>query len=122
MLGPLMAVQSLMVGAAVAVLAAHWLAEGAVDGLLWLLAGTSVAHLAAAATETTLPHGTAHAHLAARELTHGRYAAYFWPAAALVAVSAFAPLIGLAAAPLALIGLLLYEHAYVQAGQSVPLA
>ena len=31
-------------------------------------------------------------------------------------------LVGLAAAPLALIGLLLYEHAYVQAGQAVPLA
>ena len=122
LLGPQMVVQSVMVGAAVAVLAAHWLAEGAHDGLLWLLAGTSVAHLAAVAAETTLPHATAHAHLAAHELTHGRYAAYFWPAAALVAVAAFAPVIGLAAAPLALIGLLLYEHAYVQAGQAVPLA
>jgi hypothetical protein len=29
---------------------------------------------------------------------------------------------GVIGAPLALIGLLLYEHAYVQAGQSVPLA
>jgi hypothetical protein len=29
---------------------------------------------------------------------------------------------GLAASPLALIGMMLYEHAYVQAGQSVPLA
>ena len=47
---------------------------------------------------------------------------FFWAAAALVSVSVFAPLVGLAAAPLALIGLLLYEHAYVQAGQSVPLA
>ena len=30
--------------------------------------------------------------------------------------------IGVAAAPLALIGLMLFENAYVQAGQSVPLA
>ena len=29
---------------------------------------------------------------------------------------------GAAAAPLALIGMMLFEHAYVQAGQSVPLA
>jgi hypothetical protein len=37
-------------------------------------------------------------------------------------VSIFAPALGLASLPFALIGLLLYEHAYVQAGQSVPLA
>jgi len=30
--------------------------------------------------------------------------------------------IGVAGAPLALIGLMLFENAYVQAGQSVPLA
>jgi len=30
--------------------------------------------------------------------------------------------IGIGGAPLALIGLMLFEHAYVQAGQSVPLA
>jgi hypothetical protein len=30
--------------------------------------------------------------------------------------------LGVAGAPLALIGLMLYENAYVQAGQSVPLA
>jgi hypothetical protein len=30
--------------------------------------------------------------------------------------------IGIGGAPLALIGMMLYEHAYVQAGQSVPLA
>jgi hypothetical protein len=30
--------------------------------------------------------------------------------------------IGVAGAPMALIGLMLYENAYVQAGQSVPLA
>ncbi len=122
LLGPHMVVQAVMVGAAVGVLASHWLAPGATDGLLWLLAGTSLAHLAGAAAETTLPHATAHAHLAASELTRGRYAGFFWLAAALVAVSVFAPLVGFAAAPLALIGLLLYEHAYVQAGQAVPLA
>jgi hypothetical protein len=33
-----------------------------------------------------------------------------------------APTMGIAGAPLALMGLMLYENAYVQAGQSVPLA
>ena len=122
LLAPHMVAQAVMVGAAVSALAAHWVAESAVDGLLWLLAGTSLAHLAATLAETTLTHTSAHAHLAIRELTRGRYALYFWAAAALVAVAVFAPLIGLAAAPLALIGLLLYEHGYVQAGQAVPLA
>ncbi len=43
-------------------------------------------------------------------------------AVALVALGAAAPLLGPAASALALAGLLLHEHAYVQAGQSVPLA
>ena len=46
----------------------------------------------------------------------------FWAGAVLVAVAAFAPLIGIVAVPFALVGMLAYEHAYVQAGQSVPLA
>jgi hypothetical protein len=55
-------------------------------------------------------------------MTRGRYARYFWPGLAAVAASAAAPWISVAAVPLALIGLLAHEHAYVQAGQSVPLA
>ncbi len=43
-------------------------------------------------------------------------------ASLLVAAALFAPLIGVVAVPLALLGLLAHEHAYVQAGQSVPLA
>ncbi len=39
-----------------------------------------------------------------------------------VAVAIAAPWIGVVAVPFALIGLLAHEHAYVQAGQSVPLA
>jgi hypothetical protein len=41
---------------------------------------------------------------------------------ALGAVAIAAPWLGALVAPLALAGLLAYEHAYVQAGQSVPLA
>jgi hypothetical protein len=39
-----------------------------------------------------------------------------------VAVAIAAPWLGAAAAPFALAGLLAHEHAYVQAGQAVPLA
>ena len=52
----------------------------------------------------------------------GRFARFFWAGIAGVAVAVAAPWIGVAAAPLALAGLLAHEHAYVQAGQSVPLA
>jgi hypothetical protein len=72
--------------------------------------------------EVTLAHPTAHAALAVREMTRGRFAAFFWAGAALTLAAVFAPLLGVAAAPLALTGLALHEHAYVQAGQAVPLA
>ena len=72
--------------------------------------------------ETTLTHTTAHAALATREMTRGRFARHFWIGVLLVAVAAAAPWIGPIAGPFGLIGLLAYEHAYVQAGQSVPLA
>jgi hypothetical protein len=55
-------------------------------------------------------------------MTRGRYRDYFWTSLALSLAAVSAPWLGLAAIPLALMGLLLYEHAYVQAGQSVPLA
>jgi hypothetical protein len=87
-----------------------------------VLAGAAAAHLALVAGEVTLPHVTAHAHLATEEMVRGRFARFFWPGTVLVAAAVAAPWIGVAAAPLALAGLLAYEHAYVQAGQCVPLA
>jgi hypothetical protein len=55
-------------------------------------------------------------------MTRGRYAGFFWTGLVLAAAAVAAPWIGVAATPLALLGLLAHEHAYVQAGQSVPLA
>ncbi|HEU4480629.1 MAG TPA: 4Fe-4S ferredoxin, partial [Actinomycetota bacterium] len=72
--------------------------------------------------EHTLSTPTAHAHLAAWEMTHGRYRSFFWAGIVLVGVGLLAPLIGAWAAVPALLGLLAHEHAYVQAGQAVPLA
>jgi Fe-S-cluster-containing dehydrogenase component/formate-dependent nitrite reductase membrane component NrfD len=122
LLPPHLLVQAVLLGAAVLLPFAHWLAEDAIGPLEWLLAGTALAHLVMVAGEITLTHPTAHAHLAVRELTRGRYARFFWAGALLVAAAVFAPVIGVAAVPLALLGLLAYEHAHVQAGQSVPLA
>ena len=87
-----------------------------------VLAAAAAVHAALVTGEVTLPHRTAHAHLATEEMVRGRFARFFWPGIAGVAIAVAAPWIGVAATTLALAGLLAYEHAYVQAGQSVPLA
>ncbi|HEY6232448.1 MAG TPA: 4Fe-4S dicluster domain-containing protein [Pyrinomonadaceae bacterium] len=100
--------------------------------LTWILAISSLLHLLMIWGEVSLTHSTAHARLAIWEMVHGRFKTDFWigtvlsllglliPALALYGVVNLS--LALAGAPLALIGLMLYEHAYVQAGQSVPLA
>ncbi|HCK59667.1 MAG TPA: ferredoxin, partial [Gemmatimonadetes bacterium] len=66
---------------------------------------------------------TAHAKLAARAMTRGAYAHLFWVAMPLGLVAlAFATSTPLISAGAALVSLFMYEHAFVQAGQSVPLA
>jgi formate-dependent nitrite reductase membrane component NrfD len=122
LLPPHFLVQALLAGSAALVPVAAALEPAALPGLLWLLSGSSSVHLLMVAGETTVTHGTAHAHLALRELTTGRYGAYFWTGALLVAIAVAAPWIGPAAGASALVGLLAFEHAYVQAGQAVPLA
>ncbi len=109
-------VQAALAGAAVV------LVLGAPPEAEWVLAAAALAHLLLAAGEATIGHPTAHARLAAHELTHGRNAPWFWAGLALVAAALAAPWLGAVAAAPALVGLLAYEHAYVQAGQSVPLA
>ncbi len=100
--------------------------------LLWALAISSLIHLLMVWGEVSVTHATTHARLAIWEMTKGRYQADFWFGIALSTVGALLPLLvvlgylnpplGIAGAPMALIGMMLYENAYVQAGQSVPLA
>jgi Fe-S-cluster-containing dehydrogenase component len=88
----------------------------------WVVAGSAALHVLLVLLEHAQVHTTAHARLAARDMTHGRYAGFFWPGLALMAAGVLAPWLGAPAAAAAMAGLLAYEHAYVQAGQSVPLA
>ncbi len=119
LLPPHLAVQAVLAGSA----ALLPFAEGEAAGiLLRALAASSLLHLACVWGESTLTHVTAHARLAAWEMIRGRFRSFFWAGIVLVAAAVAAPWIGLAAAPLALAGLLAFEHAYVQAGQAVPLA
>ncbi len=99
---------------------------------LWVLAVTSLLHVLMIWGEVSLTHPTAHARLAVWEIVHGRYQSEFWIGILLSIFGGLLPwlaifgyvdtAIGIGGAPLALIGLMLFEHAYVQAGQSVPLA
>jgi hypothetical protein len=115
-------VQAALAGAAALALATGSRDPAAGEPLLWVLAASALAHLLLVAGEATLPHPTAHARLAAWEMTAGRYRGWFRTGIGLTAVAVAAPWVGPAAAAAALAGLFAHEHAYVQAGQAVPLA
>lgn len=115
-------VQAALLGAAALALLAPRMHASAAPALHAVVAFAAGIHLLLVLGEHTLTHTTAHAKLAAREMTRGRYAAFFIVSVALVAAGVLTPWIGPFGAVAAAIGLLAYEHAYVQAGQSVPLA
>jgi Ni/Fe-hydrogenase subunit HybB-like protein len=100
--------------------------------LTWVLTISSLLHLLMIWGEVSLTHPTAHARLAIWEMVRGRYRNDFWMGTilsltgglipSLALFGALSPTIAVAGAPFAVMGLMLYENAYVQAGQSVPLA
>jgi Fe-S-cluster-containing dehydrogenase component/formate-dependent nitrite reductase membrane component NrfD len=129
LLPPHMVVQTSLAGSGASLPLALGVAPSAVEPLLWMLFASVALHLFFLLGEITLPHATAHARLAAWEMTSGRYRSYslvgaLLSIAALSApwVGASAPASGAIAGVVALCGLLAHEHAYVQAGQAVPLA
>jgi Fe-S-cluster-containing dehydrogenase component/formate-dependent nitrite reductase membrane component NrfD len=103
-----------------------------VIALVWTLGVSSLLHLLMIWGEVSLTHPTAHARLAIWEMVRGRYRNDFWMGTIVSLLGGLLPwlaisgvvnfTVGVAGAPMALIGLMLYENAYVQAGQSVPLA
>ncbi len=122
LLPPHLFVQAVLAGSGALLPFAVWLEPSAVAPLLWALAASCLVHLLMVWGEVTLAHPTAHARLAVWEMTRGRYRSYFWAGILLTLGGLLAPWLGLWAVPLALAGLLMHEHAYVQAGQAVPLA
>ena len=115
-------VQAGAAGSAALPLAAAWWQPSAAGWLEWVLLGTCAAHVLLVLGEAGIGHPTEHARLAVREMTRGGLAPVFWAGFCLVAAGMAAPVAGAWVAPLALAGLAAYEHAYVQAGQRVPLA
>jgi Fe-S-cluster-containing dehydrogenase component/formate-dependent nitrite reductase membrane component NrfD len=144
LLPPHLFVQALLLGSAVLLLLFVWLKgtyapDGMIDSLrpeilnlLWVMAVSSLLHLLMIWGEVSLTHPTAHARLAIWEMVRGRYKSDFWMGIVLSFLGGLLPCLalfgyistplGVGGAPMALIGLMLYENAYVQAGQSVPLA
>ena len=124
LLPPHLAIQAVLAGSAALAPFAS-IDDGSRPLLLWTSLGAAAAHLLCVAGEVTLTHATAHARLAVWEMTHGRYRVWFWAGVTLMVVPLLAaPLVGvgLGSAALLLAGLFAHEHAYVQAGQAVPLA
>jgi formate-dependent nitrite reductase membrane component NrfD len=122
LLKPHFLVQTVLAGAATLAVTAAALEREAMDLLLWITAAASLAHLLLLAGEVAWSHPTEHARLAVREMTAGSYRGFFRAGALLAAVGLLGPWVGVPAALSALAGLLAYEHAHVQAAQSVPLA
>lgn len=144
LLPPHLLVQAMLLGSAILLPVAVWFqgvrtADGllavtpaTLSALLWIFASTSLIHLLMVWGETSLTHSTAHTRLAVWELLHGRYKSDFWFGLALSGLGGLLPWLvifdyinlslGVGGAPMALIGMMLFENAYVQAGQSVPLA
>ena len=112
---------SLASGAAILVLPAALTLPRGVWPLAIVVGAACAAHLVLALAEVATPRPTAHGRLAVRELTRGRGAVLFWFGNAGVALAMLSPLLPPLAA-LAPIGLLGYDHAYLEAGQSVRLA
>jgi Ni/Fe-hydrogenase subunit HybB-like protein len=122
LLPPHLLVQAVLAGAAALLPVAAAVQPGAVRPLSLVLAAASAVHLLMVAGELSLTHGTAHARAATHELVDGRFRMWFRGGMALTIVGALAPWTGPWTGLVALVGLFAFEHAYVQAGQSVPLA
>ncbi len=116
---PHLLVQSLLVGFAVLSLV-----DGGQNGGFLLRFGALlvVVHLVLVLGEVTMAHPTSHAKAAVWTMTRGKFRLPFWIGMALTALGVLAPIGGVALLVVAAIGVLGYEHAYIQAGQSVPLA
>jgi Fe-S-cluster-containing dehydrogenase component len=115
LLPPHMLVQAVMLGMAIYVIAGIGQAR-------YALVEVTVIELLLVLGEMSIGHPTAHARQAAHEMTHGAFSRYFWAGIGLAVIALTAPLLGPVAAIAGLVAVLAHEHAYVQAGQSVPLA
>jgi formate-dependent nitrite reductase membrane component NrfD/ferredoxin len=115
-------VQALLVGISLVTIGALHYDPSHVDFLARVTSALAVLNLLLVIGESAMRHPTAKAHLAANEMIKGKYAGAFWLGIVLNAIAIFTPLVGGILAIASLLCILPFEHAYVQAGQEVPLA
>ncbi len=106
------------------------LETGGITRLQWALLISLAAFLVLALSDLLNLHPAPQAAIAARNMSRGRYRIYYWAGVSLggivplvltgVALAYLPDWTYIAASVSALVGLLAYEHAYIQAGQSVP--
>jgi Fe-S-cluster-containing dehydrogenase component/formate-dependent nitrite reductase membrane component NrfD len=117
-----MLVQSVVLGFATILPFARLLAPSNVVAVTSGFVYANVLFLLLVVAEISLVHVTAHARQATYEMTRGRYRHFFFLGLFLLALAGGYGQMQMLLTPAALIGMLLYEHAFVQSGQSVPLA
>lgn len=131
---PILLAQAVVGGSALYLVADVFLAVPEIGAVRWALLGGVAAGAALTFAELS-SRGSVHVEMAARTMTHGRYARQFWglgvvvglvvPAALVIAALAGAggaTALGAVAGLAAIAGLAGYEDAFVRAGQSVPLS
>jgi Fe-S-cluster-containing dehydrogenase component/formate-dependent nitrite reductase membrane component NrfD len=140
LLPPHLLVQAMLLGSAALSLAMLFGIGTSNDSVFFFFVAAAAMHLLCVIGEVTLTHATTHARLATYEMVRGQHRRAFWLGIGLTAFAIFGfALLQIAnglslvdqraivyllwtSIPLAAAGLLFHEHAYVQAGQSVPLA
>ncbi len=118
---PHLLVQSLLLGSA-AMSPIFYTVHPAETLLLWVGAGACLGHLLVVLIELSMTHPTAHYKAATWHMTKGKFALPFWISVILAVIGLTAPALGMVPLIIAAVGLIGYEHSYIQAGQSVPLA
>ncbi len=115
-------VQSIMAGAGVLALCNGFFGNESVEILNATFWSSSAIHLFMIFGELSLPHASAHGRMAVEEIIRGQFKGYFWLSILLSCLGLLVPWIGELGLVCGLVGLAIYEHVYVQAGQVVPLA
>ncbi|MBH15971.1 MAG: 4Fe-4S ferredoxin [Gemmatimonadetes bacterium] len=115
-------VQSVIAGAGVLALSAILVNDNSKEILISSFLIGSVVHLFMVFGEFSLPHASSHGRMAVDEILKGKLRSHFWLSILLSCIGLLAPWVGGGALICGLMGLAMYEHVYVQAGQVVPLA
>ncbi|MEZ4423403.1 MAG: 4Fe-4S dicluster domain-containing protein [Gemmatimonadota bacterium] len=114
--------QAGMAGSGVLALLAPAFGAWPLPALRWVFLWSTAGHVLLVLSEALGAGATAHARLAHHELIRGAWAGWFWGGLLLSLVGVLAPWWGVPSLVAGLVGLFLFEHAFVQAGQSVALA